>query len=137
MQMISVLYVSTSALYPQNADREVDKIIAGARVRNHSLDLTGALLFTGSRFAQVLEGEEADVDEMLRVIIDDARHRDMIVLGRDSIMTRCFAGWDMAYSGPSGFVSGFVSRLVGAASAPDRQQAATNLADLMAKFASS
>ena len=137
MTLISFLYVSTSALNADNAEREVDQIVSVSQQRNPFAELTGALLFTGSHFAQVIEGHEDDVDEMLATITRDPRHREILSMDRSPLLTRRFPDWSMAYSGPSAFVSGFVRRLLDAPSTAERDLAATWLEDLMAKFAKS
>ena len=135
MTIVSVLYVSTSTLSGEDADRQVDEIVSIAQRRNPLADLTGALLFTGSHFAQVLEGHGDDIDEMLASIRRDPRHRRLLCVDRSPLLARRFPHWSMAYSGPSAFVSGFVRRLLEAPSKPERDLAATWLEDLMVKFA--
>ena len=135
MTIVSVLYVSTSTLSDEDADRQVSEIVSIAQRRNILAELTGALLFTGSHFAQVLEGHPDDVDETLSSIRRDPRHRQLLCVDRSPLITRRFPDWSMAYSGPSPFVSGFVRRLLDAPSQQQRDLAATWLEDLMVKFA--
>ena len=52
-----LLYVSESCLsWPEDA-HQVDEIVTVSRGRNEQLSLTGALIYTRTHFAQVLEGE--------------------------------------------------------------------------------
>jgi len=73
--------------------------------------LTGALVFSGRYFVQILEGSAASVDNLLGIIRADARHSNMIVINDRSIERRSFSKWRMAYVGPSVFVDRQVGRL--------------------------
>lgn len=134
MEMISLLYISTSTIPPEISEQEVQKIVATANVHNPSIDVTGALLFTGANFAQALEGHASDIDELLIALYSDPRHRDIRLMDRCPLVTRRFPDWSMAYSGPSPFVAGFVTRLLNAPSQPEQHQATSWLADLMRAF---
>ena len=124
MTMTSILYISTSAMDADSAERQVNTIVDIARERNPFFELTGALLFTGVHFAQVLEGHDEDIDEMLQSIKRDPRHREIMVMDRSPLVNRRFKDWSMAYSGPSAFVSGFVTRLLNARSTPEHDLSA-------------
>jgi hypothetical protein len=134
MEMMSLIYVSKSTIPPDIEENEVEKIVATANYHNPSIDITGALLFTGSKFAQVLEGHASDIDELLLSIRKDHRHRDIVVMDHRPLVARRFPDWSMAYSGPSPFVAGFVTRLLNASSQLEHREATTWLADLMSAF---
>lgn len=134
MPLTSLLYVSTSTLPEDTADMEIEKIIDSAQRNNEALNLTGALLYTGNHFAQVLEGSAADIDELLYTVLQDPRHGDIVVVDRSLIDARRFRDWRMAYSGPSRFVSRFVSRVLEAPPGVEHQRAAGWLTDLMQEF---
>ena len=126
--------ISESTIPPDISDDEVQKVVATANFHNPSIDVTGALLFTGSNFAQVLEGHADDIDELLIALYKDPRHRDIRVMDRGPLVTRRFPDWSMAYSGPSPFVAGFVTRLLNAPSQLEHRDATNWLADLMSAF---
>lgn len=88
------------------------QIVAGARKRNAQLDLTGALIFTGTYFAQVLEGRTKDINEMMVSLQRDPRHDMITIVNQSPIAERRFCEWKMAYQGPSDFVSRHVIRLL-------------------------
>lgn len=134
MQLQSVLYISTSTVPVPMIDREVERILAASMRNNLANELTGALMFTGTHFAQVLEGSASDVDDILQIVTRDPRHHDVIVVDRSPIIERRFADWQMAYSGPSRFVSGFVSRVLAAAPGENNTQASALLTELMVQF---
>jgi len=93
--LVRVLYVSEVCL-GITAD-DIDRLVANARRRNRQLDLTGALLVCDGHFAQALEGQELLVEETMRKIARDVRHRDLRVQQRAVITQRLFADWDMAF----------------------------------------
>lgn len=58
----------------------VKEIVEVARRSNPALGITGALLFDGERFCQLLEGGEAEVRGLMDRIAADARHTRVRVL---------------------------------------------------------
>ena len=67
-----LLYVSRLA--PDCTWEVVKEVVASARTHNPAHDITGALLFDGERFCQLIEGAEADVRALVHKIWNDARH---------------------------------------------------------------
>ncbi|WP_181008355.1 BLUF domain-containing protein [Sphingomonas montanisoli] len=134
MSLISLLYISTSTLSADEASHEVARIVAVSRDFNATADITGALLFTGPHFAQILEGDEAPVAALLEKLHHDPRHRDLRVVQRGPAMMRRCAGWNMAYSGSSTGVASYVMRVLEASNEATRTAAARALANLMVEF---
>jgi hypothetical protein len=108
----SLLYVSRSLLRQPDEAREIDNILAVARTRNANLNLTGALAFTETHFAQVLEGSRSAIDELMESIRRDRRHTDIQVTRVETLPERRFPDWRMAYSGPSIFVTNRIKPLL-------------------------
>jgi hypothetical protein len=108
----SLLYVSRSLLRQPDQAREIDNILAVARTRNANLNLTGALAFTETHFAQVLEGSRSAIDELMESIRRDRRHTDIQVTRVETLPERRFPDWRMAYSGPSIFVTNRIKPLL-------------------------
>ncbi len=131
MDLVYLLYVSKSTLPPSDAEAAVEGILRVARARNAQLDVTGALLFTQHRFAQLLEGPHAAVQELMTRIRSDARHTDIVVVAQGPIEQRQFARWAMAYSGPSIFVARTVARALRNTGSP---QGASDLVKFMVEF---
>ncbi|WP_164857082.1 BLUF domain-containing protein [Sphingomonas crocodyli] len=134
MSLMSLLYISSSTMTVEDAPYEVARIAAASRAHNPTVDITGALLFTGTHFAQILEGEEEAVDALLAKLHADPRHRDLQVVQRGPIAMRRCAGWNMAYSGSSTGVASYVMRVLDAADDEARAKAAKALANLMVEF---
>lgn len=86
-------YVSRSLAAPGDLKR----ILASARLHNEQRCVTGALLFTGGHFAQLLEGAEGALAQTIEIIQADTRHVDMkCVLDGATTTPRC-TGWSMAF----------------------------------------
>ena len=91
-----LLYVSRLA--PACTWEVVKEIVAAARRNNPAFGITGALLFDGERFCQLIEGDEPAVRTLMDNIARDPRHTEVRLL---------FAG--QSPSGPSTqrWVSGY------------------------------
>ena len=98
-------YISTSRMGDTQVDELVRQIVDVSRPRNRLLRVTGALLFTGRRFAQYLEGSPAAVGELKQSIIRDARHEDVRTIASGPYDVRRFLTWSLAYAGPSRFIA--------------------------------
>jgi hypothetical protein len=97
--MLSLLYVSRSRLQPLNADTGLRDILAAAALRNLRHGITGALVYTGSDFAQALEGPEEAVSHIMASILIDKRHDQVSIVRRDEAELRSFPNWGMALVG--------------------------------------
>lgn len=135
MDLWALIYVSRSTETPAVANATVEQIVATSRARNPELGLTGALLFTGEYFAQVLEGPAASIDRLMARVTNDPRHDQLIVVAREPISVRRFGEWSMAYSGPSQFVARHVTRLLANPVTPYQSRSVDWLNDLMWEFA--
>jgi hypothetical protein len=94
--MLSLLYLSRSTLARNDHERELQAILSVAVQRNLENGITGALVKTDRDFAQVLEGPEAAVAQVMGSILIDPRHEDVRILARHQIDQRSFPNWGMA-----------------------------------------
>jgi len=76
--VFQIFYVSQ--LQPDSDIGVVKDIVAVSRRTNPSRGITGALVFDGEYFGQMLEGHEADVVALMRRIEADPRHRRLTIL---------------------------------------------------------
>lgn len=97
--MLSLLYISRSRLPKDEAAQTLQQIMDAAVRRNRSLNITGALVYTGSDFAQALEGPEDGVLAVMASILIDPRHDDVSIVRREEIDQRSFPNWGMALIG--------------------------------------
>lgn len=132
-----LLYISQSTFPGDQAANVTASIVDTAHRRNPPLGLTGALLFTGTHFAQIIEGKADAVERLMAALRHDARHVGLQVVDRQIAAQRRFSSWSMAYFGPSQFVSRHVTRLLGEPSPADQRRAAEWLTELLCEFAAS
>ncbi|MCE0495277.1 BLUF domain-containing protein [Vibrio salinus] len=85
----------------ENTVQEINNIIKTSKIKNAGLDVTGALLFSGGYFIQVLEGPESAVEKIFESIQNDFRHKNVAVIDNKHIRQRCFSQWSMALAGIS------------------------------------
>jgi hypothetical protein len=131
---MELLYVSRSKLRLPQEEAEVDAIVDWSRGRNAEFDVTGALIFTETHFAQFLEGPEAGVDALMASIARDPRHTDLQIMFRRPTDERRFPTWSLAYAGPSTFVAGHVLSVGEAGATPAGLKAADRLVSVMRQF---
>jgi blue light- and temperature-responsive anti-repressor len=72
--------------------------IGEVAVRNNAgLGITGFLICTKTWFAQVLEGKEAAVEDLLAKIEKDPRHFNLTILSRESCSDLVFPNWGLGW----------------------------------------
>lgn len=92
-----VVYVSHALPEAATTQEMLAQILAAARRNNARVGVTGALLYSARRFAQVLEGPPEAVEEIFETIQCDTRHDQIAVLDVSSPAERAFADWSMAF----------------------------------------
>ncbi|MBD3746126.1 MAG: BLUF domain-containing protein [Sphingopyxis terrae] len=93
--MRSIIYVSVAD--PLITPDDIADILGTARRNNARDALTGALIFNGNNFMQLLEGPGDKVEACLAAIRDDRRHSGMVEVRRRDIGHREFSDWSMLY----------------------------------------
>lgn len=92
---MSLTYVSSATellTVPQLLD-----LLADIRPTNESLGLSGLLLYSDGNIIQVLEGPQGAVESTFAAILDDPRHKDVILMLREPIEERAFPDWSMGF----------------------------------------
>jgi hypothetical protein len=79
-------------------DDDLRAILRKARDKNAGLGVTGMLLYRDGFFLQILEGEQAQVDELFAVIAADDRHRNVLKIEEHPISERTFGQWTMGFN---------------------------------------
>lgn len=88
-----IFYISRS-----RADAlQLEHLLACARRQNRQRQITGALLYTGGHFAQLIEGPAVPLAETMAIIAADRRHDAVTRLIDDEITQRRFGDWSMAF----------------------------------------
>ena len=103
MHQYQIVYVSRNSISGtvEEVESEIAAILVKSRENNRRAGITGALLFSGQSFAQVLEGQTTAVEETFERIQCDPRHSDVVLLSNGQCANRMFSDWSMAYADPS------------------------------------
>jgi hypothetical protein len=88
-------YVSVAA--QPMSDDDLGLLLSGARANNARDGVTGALMYSGERFVQILEGPAAQVQQKMDTIALDPRHRTVEVMRRQTVAERQFPEWTMGF----------------------------------------
>lgn len=79
---------------------EIEQLLTTSQKNNQDQDITGALLFTGFHFIQLLEGPFKPVENLyFKKIIADERHREHHLLYCQQARCRLYDGWTMKFHG--------------------------------------
>jgi Arc/MetJ family transcription regulator len=95
MALTQLIYTSTAAR--EYDARELRTILDSAMRRNAQNSVTGMLMYSQGTFMQVLEGDDAAIDETMRRISLDKRHHSVFELSRETINEREFGRWSMGF----------------------------------------
>jgi lipase chaperone LimK len=83
----------------EEIEAEIRSILASSHRNNPALGITGALLYSGGYFCQVLEGPQDALEDLFETIQMDERHGQVTVLQFEPIEARSFGEWAMAFAG--------------------------------------
>lgn len=95
MDLKSLTYSSWASRALSSLD--IEGLLQSARVSNGLDEVTGILIYNGKAFVQVLEGCSQAVDDLMARIVQDTRHRDLLIRDEQPIAQRSFSDWSMAY----------------------------------------
>jgi len=94
MQLHQLFYVSRAT---PKMSADVQNIINTAHARNGPLHVTGAFVFSGEFFAQVLEGPPQALETLMCSIRRDPRHTIMWEWPSRPVAERWYPHWSMGY----------------------------------------
>lgn len=89
-----IFYISRTDL---DEPLDIQSIVQVSRARNGPLRVTGALVYSGEHFAQVLEGPPEALELLMRAIHQDPRHHILYEWPKRSITDRWYPEWSMGY----------------------------------------
>ena len=90
--MRRIVYISTADAL---SEEQLDAIVAGSVRNNVKTAVSGFLLYNGRNFLQLIEGEHAEIGELIGVIEADDRHDGLVRLIDEGIKTRACPDWAM------------------------------------------
>jgi Sensors of blue-light using FAD len=91
--LVRLMYASRAA--PALGAEDLHSVLRQSVANNPRVGVTGVLCYSGEIFLQVLEGGRLQVNGLYNRIVQDRRHRDVVLLSYDEIEERSFAGWAM------------------------------------------
>lgn len=97
MSNLSAIVYRSRAVVPLT-DVDLFYLLAHARERNETSDLTGLLLYDRGYFFQWVEGAEDSLADTWSSIRHDARHTDITILADQQIPVRLFRHWHMRFA---------------------------------------
>ena len=74
---------------------ELGRLLHQSQMHNQAANITGVLLYDGTRFLQVLEGEKGVIEAVFARILLDCRHTDVQILANGATERRQFKSWAM------------------------------------------
>ena len=91
--LVRLMYASraTGEISPE----DLSAILRKSKANNPGQGITGVLCYSGGVFLQVLEGGRAAISALYNKLINDPRHRDVMLLSFEEIAERSFASWSM------------------------------------------
>ena len=89
-----LVYVSTRK--PNCTNEEIDKIIESCKRNNPPLDITGVLLYSDTKFIQLVEGQAKVIMNLYDKIKKDPRHTNAVMISYNPISQKSFPSWHMA-----------------------------------------
>lgn len=90
-----IIYISTASIYFK--PETLETMLVKFRKNNEANHITGMMLFSEGTFLQVLEGNDVDIDTLIKKIEADRRHHSIIKLGSGKIEERIFPNWSMGF----------------------------------------
>ncbi len=74
---------------------EIDKILASCKKNNPPLNITGILLYSETKFIQLVEGEAKVIMGLYDKIKADDRHSNTMMIAYSPIKEKSFPSWHM------------------------------------------
>ena len=95
LMLTRIIYASQSTRLMNRED--VDQILESARRHNVVDSVTGMLCYGNEKFLQCLEGENEQVDKIYNRILADNRHKEILLIDKQSLDRRTFGDWSMGF----------------------------------------
>lgn len=88
-----LVYVSNRK--PSCTAEEIEKILVSCKKNNPPLNITGVLLYSDTKFIQLVEGDAKVITTLYDKIKLDARHSNPMMLSYGPIKEKSFPSWHM------------------------------------------
>jgi hypothetical protein len=74
---------------------QIEAILTSCRKNNPPLNITGILLYSDTRFIQLVEGEAMMIKSLYETIKADSRHSNIMMISFNPIKQKTFPNWHM------------------------------------------
>lgn len=100
-KLYHLAYISKNSFVGTSEEQKENlrSILESAQRNNLLLGVTGALLYSGGYYCQIIEGERDVLEDLFETIQMDRRHNEVTVLHFEPIELRSFSEWAMAMAG--------------------------------------
>lgn len=106
---LQAIYISAAA--QSFSQEELAELLEKSRKANAAKGISGMLVYHQGSFLQILEGPAHVVEDLLKTIAGDPRHKNMRVLFKDLVEDAEYEDWSMGYVDPTGaarILEGFI-----------------------------
>ena len=93
--MHMIAYTSQFDSAAGDVNEVMNHIVETAKRENAKRHITGVLFYLQGVFLQIIEGEEAELRQLMQNVQGDERHRDIHYLIDTKVKTRGFQKWNM------------------------------------------
>lgn len=131
--LYNLAYISESTLKgdPERIQYQIEDILAAAQRNNPAMGITGALLYSGGYFCQVIEGPMEALEDLFETIQLDDRHKAVTVLHFEPTDERGFSEWAMALAGIDDAMRPDVAGIRASKDEIDTHEAGQNMVDML------
>lgn len=78
-----------------SSEKDIESILEASKRNNPSLDITGVLLYSDTKFIQLVEGDARTILNLYDKIKTDTRHKNIRTISLRPIQERAFPSWHM------------------------------------------
>ncbi|AMO54823.1 BLUF domain-containing protein [Endozoicomonas montiporae] len=90
-----IIYTSRYTGETSQIGRDLSTITETAKKNNPSLNITGLLFYHNQQFLQIIEGEQPDLEGLMKVVTADPRHKEVVRIVDEELPERGFSDWNM------------------------------------------
>lgn len=90
-----IVYTSELASDEDDVNKLLADVVAKSKINNPRRGISGLLFYHNGRFLQIIEGEHDALEQLMSILQQDSRHKDIVRIIDEDIYQRSFAQWNM------------------------------------------
>lgn len=90
-----IVYTSEFTLEESEAESVLTDIASKAKLNNPLMEITGLLFYHNRRFVQIIEGEKNSLEDLMSILDEDRRHKNVERIIDQETHKRGFKQWNM------------------------------------------